>query len=449
MTSRANRDPRSSEPRRPGRFTAGIVTVLAFAVLGVLGAAAATGTFSTPPAPTASTEPSTPPPSPEEPEPSETSPAPEPTTDPPSLPATFTILAAGDVLPHTTVQRNAETGDGGWDFSPLWEPVTPWVQAADLALCHLEVPVAPTGTDPVGYPVFGAPPAIVADLADGGWDGCSTASNHSVDMGRAGLEQTLDALDAAGMGHVGTARTEAEAAQPQLYQLEREGQVVTVAHLSATYGTNGLPIPSDAPWSVQLIDVDQLNAQAAAARESGADLVLASVHCCEEYTDTPVPRQVEIAQDLAAGGQIDLLIGNHSHVPQPMEMLPGGPGGSGMWVAYSMGNFISNQDENCCRSQTGTGTLMWATVERPPEGPARVTGLEWTAVPGDRLGAQRIYAMPDLLTERVDAPLLTLSRTELERRQQQVLDVIGTQVPERTEPPVPTGAAPVVVPRPR
>lgn len=367
---------------------------------------------------------------------------------PPAEPVRFTILAAGDVLPHTTVQRNAET-EGGWDFGPLWEAVTPWVQAADLALCHLEIPVAPAGSAPSGYPLFGAPRELIADLARGGWDGCSTASNHSVDRGWDGLTQTLDLMDEAGLGHVGTARTETEALAPALYVLEREGRQVTVAHLAATFSTNGVPVPDEAPWSVQLIDTQQIVDQAAAARAAGADLVLASIHCCQEYTDAPVAQQVEIAQTLADSGQIDLLIGNHSHVPQPMELLPGGPQGAGMWVAYSMGNYISNQDAACCRPETGTGTLMWASVEVPPDAPARVTGLEWTAVPGDRLGAQRIYAMPDLLQGRLETPLLTLSREELERRQQRVLEVVGPQASERTEPPTPTGAPPVVVTRPR
>lgn len=435
--------------RRPGRAVLATLVFAVSALLGVVVAAVATSAWSTralpPTAPvTATTEPA-PSTSPEAGATTAAPPSSEPT--PEQVPVTFTILAAGDVLPHTTVQRNAETGDGGWDFTPLWEAVTPWVQGADLALCHLEVPVVPEGAAPSGYPVLGAPRELVANLGAAGWDGCSTGSNHSVDKGWDGLVATLDALDAAGMGHVGTARTEAEAAQPQLYQLEREGQVVTVAHLSATYSTNGLPVPSDAPWSVQIIDTEQIVAQAGAARAAGADLVLASIHCCEEYTDQPVERQVDIARALADSGQVDLVIGNHSHVPQPMERLEGGPGGEGMWVAYSMGNYISNQDANCCRPQTGTGTLMWANVEKPPGGPARVTGLEWTAVPGDRLGSQRIYAMPDLLEHRIEAPLLSLSREELLLRQQRVVDVIGDQAPERTSPPTPTGPAPVVVPR--
>ena len=190
-------------------------------------------------------------------------PTPTPTPDPD---AQFTIVAAGDVLPHLPVLSSARTAGGGYDFSPVLAGLDPWVQGADLALCHLEVPVAPPGTAPSGYPMFATPAEIAAALRAQGWDGCSTASNHSVDRGFKGVTATLDALDAAGLGHVGTARSAIEQSQPQLYRLGRAGQQITVAHIAAAYGTNGMPIDADKPWSVNLIDVPALVAQATAAR---------------------------------------------------------------------------------------------------------------------------------------------------------------------------------------
>jgi hypothetical protein len=182
-------------------------------------------------------------------------PTPTPTPDPN---AEFTIMAAGDVLPHLPVLSSARTAGGGYDFSPVLAGLDPWVQGADLALCHFEVPVASPGTAPSGYPMFATPAEIAAALRTQGWDGCSTASNHSVDRGFKGVTATLDALDAAGLGHVGTARSAIEQGQPQLCTLERPGQQITVAHIAAAYGTNGMPIDADKPWSVNLIDVPAL-----------------------------------------------------------------------------------------------------------------------------------------------------------------------------------------------
>lgn len=368
------------------------------------------------------------------------SPTPTPPPD-----AVFTLVAAGDVLLHEPVIANARTADGGYDFAPQLAPVRPWVAGADLALCHLETPVAPPGTGVSGYPMFGGPAEIAVSLARNGWDGCSTASNHSVDRGAEGVVATLDALDAAGLGHVGTARTVDEAALPQVYELTRAGQTIRVAHLSATYGTNGLPVPADRPWMVSLIDTAALTAQATAARASGADVVVASVHCCVEYVSEPTDVQRQIAQDLAASGVIDLVIGHHAHVPQPIEKLPGGPRGEGMWVAHGLGNFISNQDGACCSPRTDSGLLMLATFRKPLDGPVSVTGVEWTSVTVDRGGGHRVEPMSAILAG--SSTVGSLTAPDLATRHARVVEVVGTQAPERVTPPVATGPVPVVVVR--
>lgn len=370
-------------------------------------------------------------------------PSPTPTPTPTPVPdAEFTIVAAGDVLTHQPVNISARSDDG-YDFGPLLEPVRPWVDGADLALCHLEVPVAPEGTAPSGYPLFGAPRQIVADLAAQGWDGCSTASNHSVDRGMAGVVATLEAMDEAGLGHVGTARSELEGRSPQFYRLQQGPHTVRVAHLAVTYGTNGMPVPE--AWAVSLIDTDRIVADARAARAAGADIVAVSVHCCVEYTTTPTDEQVQIATDLAASGVVDLIIGHHAHVPQPIELLPGGPDGTGMWVAYGLGNFLSNQHTECCAPGADTGVLMTATVRASVDAPPRVIGVEWTGVTVDRAGGHRVHAIPDVLADGVGQ----LSGAELERRQARLVDVVDGPAPERTSPPSPAGAPVVALPRPR
>ncbi|WP_129336816.1 CapA family protein [Cellulomonas endophytica] len=388
--------------------------------------------------------------------PSATAPTPAPAPAPEPVPepdATVTIVAAGDVLPHEPVLASATAPDGTVDFSPLLAPLDPWVRGADLALCHLEVPVAPPGVAPTGYPLFGAPAALVGDLAQAGWDGCSTASNHAVDRGAAGVTATLDALDAAGLGHVGTARSAAEAALPQLYRVEDAGRTITVAHLAATYGTNGMPVA--APWSVDRIDVPALVAAAGAARAGGADLVVVSLHCCVEYRTEPAPEQRAAARELAGSGVVDLVLGHHAHVPQPVERLPGGVDGTGMWVAYGLGNLVSNQDAECCVPETSSGLLLTATVRATgadpatgtPAGPPRVVGVTWTGVTVDRHGGHRVHALADLT-----AGTPTLPVPEVQDRRARVAAAVGTTAPEATSPPDPfadgTRARVEAVPRP-
>ncbi len=362
-------------------------------------------------------------------------------TPPPE--ARFTLVAAGDVLTHGAVLDSARTA-AGHDFGPLLEPLDPWVRRADLALCHLEVPVAPDGTAPSGFPTFGAPRELVAALAVQGWDGCSTASNHTLDRGMAGLVATLDAFDVAGLGHAGTARTATEAAAPQVYRLERAGRTLTVAHLAATFDLNGYEPPADAPWAVTLLDADDLVRRAVDARAAGADLVVVSVHCCVEYVTAPSPRQVALAEDLAASGVVDLVIGHHAHVPQPVELLPGGPGGAGLWVAHGLGNLLSNQDAQCCVPETSNGVLVTAEVVQPADGPARVVSVGWTGTTVDRAGGHRVHALVDLPTAGS-----TLGAAEVADRAARVAAAVGPAAAQRTTPPSPTGPPPEVVPRPR
>lgn len=368
---------------------------------------------------------------------------PTPTPTPTPKPdAVFTLVAAGDVLTHESVNSAARAG-GSYDFASLFAPVQPFIAGADLALCHMEVPVAPPGSSPSGFPMFGAPPELVPGLAAAGWDGCSTASNHSVDRGAAGVTATLDAFDAAGLGHVGTARTAEEAAAPQIYTLYREGQFIRVAHIAATYGTNGLPVPADSPWMVQLIDTAGLIAQANAAREAGADVVVASIHCCVEYTSQPTARQEEIANELAASGAIDLLIGHHAHVPQPVVELPGGPRGEGMWVAYGLGNFISNQGPHAGLSaETQNGLMIIAHLRKPEDGPVTVDGVDWTAITVDRAAGHRVESLS--AAAATGSGTGTLSAAQVAERRALVAGVAGPAAPEATAPPTPTGNAVVV-----
>lgn len=425
----------ASDEGRPARGLYA-VAALAGAALGVAGTLTLGGSSpeaTVPPAGAASSTAATPVPSPA-----------TTTAEPPPAPATFTLLAAGDLLTHNPVVRSAG-GPHDADFSPLLAGLDAWVQGADLALCHLEVPVAPKGTVPTGYPLFGAPPGLVRDLDEQGWDGCSTASNHSVDRGYDGVTATIRRLAAAGMGFAGTARSAAQQEEPQRYVLTREGREITVAHLAAAYGLNGLPMPADAPWAVELIDADRLVRQARQARGEGADVVVVSLHAGVEYTETLTDQQEDVVRRLARSGEVDLVIGHHAHVPQRIDRVGKGPDGDGMWVAYGLGNLLSNQSADCCDVRTSNGVLLSATfTQDTPDDPTRVTDVRWTGTTVDIAGGHEALALPDALD---DPGATTLSAAELEAREGRVRDAVGDVAPERQEPPVTTGPEPEVLPR--
>ncbi|MFD8709882.1 CapA family protein [Streptomyces anulatus] len=257
-------------------------------------------------------------------------------------PRPFTLLAAGDVLPHSSVIDRAavDAGGAGYDFAPMLAGVAPVVSGADLAFCHMETVYGEEGGPYTGYPSFKSPPEVATALRTTGFDSCSTASNHTLDDGADGVRRTLDALDGAGIRHAGSARTAAEAARPTILPAGPGKGAAKVAHLAYTYGTNDIPLPADRPWTVNLTDEGRIIEEARAARRAGADVVVLSAHWGTEWQDEPDATQLELARRLTAsadGGRpdIDLIIGTHAHVPQAYEKV------NGTWVVYGMGDQIA------------------------------------------------------------------------------------------------------------
>ncbi|MFJ5547908.1 CapA family protein [Streptomyces sp. NPDC093225] len=255
----------------------------------------------------------------------------------------FTLVASGDVLPHPSViQRGqADAGGEGYDFRPMFAQVKPVVSASDLALCHMETVYGEEEGPFTGYPAFRSPPQFAEALKDAGYDGCSTASNHSLDDGADGIRRTLERFDRAGLKHAGTARTAAEAAVLTTYA----AGTAKVAHLAYTYDTNGYPMPDGQPWAVNLIKKDRILTDARTARAAGADVVLVSVHWGTEWQTEPDELQLSLARDLTAARtagrpDVDLVLGTHAHVPQAYEKV------NGTWVVYGMGDQVSGRMVN-------------------------------------------------------------------------------------------------------
>ncbi|MFE6711914.1 CapA family protein [Streptomyces sp. NPDC057695] len=290
----------------------------------------------------------------------------------PSAPAGFTLVASGDVLPHDSIIRRAaeDAGGDGYDFAPMLAGVKSVVSRADLALCHMETVYGEEGGPYTGYPAFKSPPEVAAALGATGYDSCSTASNHTLDDGAAGLGRTLDALDRAGVRHAGSARTAEEAARPTL--LKAGG--ATVAQLAYTYDTNGHPLPEGRPWAVQVLDERKVIADARAARAAGADVVVVSLHWGTEWQTEPDERQLALGRSLTAsrsGGRpdVDLILGTHAHVPQAYEKV------NGTWIVYGMGDQIAGDMINHEGAHDPRGNQ--GSIGRFTFGPPKTPGGRW------------------------------------------------------------------------
>lgn len=266
----------------------------------------------------------------------------------PAAPRTvrLTIGVAGDLLPHLPVVARARVlaGGRGYDFRPMLRPIRRWVRRNSLAFCHVETPL--TRATPAGFPMFNSPPALARAVKATGFDACSTASNHSLDRGQAGIGATRRALTRAGVRHTGSFSSRRQQRRPLL--LRARG--VKVALLAYTQMTNGIPLPH--PWSVNVASAGRILRDARRARRAGARVVIVNLHWGSEYQHTPDAFQTRLARRLSRSRAITAVVGQHVHVVQPIRRV------GRLWVVYGEGNLLSNQTGACCPAATQDGTLV-------------------------------------------------------------------------------------------
>ena len=326
----------------------------------------------------------------------------------------------GDVLVHSSIWRRAEryAGGKGYDFAPMFVTLGPLIADADLAVCHLEVPIAPDGEEPQSYPYYGAPKEVVAGLAAAGYDRCSTASNHSLDQGRAGIDATITALEQNGLTQSGMARS-AEEQRPKL--LEING--VKVAHLAYTRGYPLLDLPDDAPWLANNIIPENIIADAKSAREMGAQIVIVSLHWGTESRSEPTDTQRSIADAVTASGLVDLIIGHHTHVVQPIEQI------NGVWTVFGLGNSISNMPVGPYPPESQDGALVQVDFDVAPDGTVTV---HQPVVYPTWVDKGNTFAVLDVLSELAKPDLAARQRREMEISLERTKSVVGAYV--ATEP---------------
>ncbi|MFE0704747.1 CapA family protein [Streptomyces sp. NPDC058872] len=275
----------------------------------------------------------------------------------------FSVAAAGDVLIHPElVEQGAKDakrsgkGEAGLDFGPLMAGVRPVISKADLAICHMETPVGKPEGPFEGYPEFLVPPQILTTLKDVGYDTCSTASNHTYDHGLKAVRRTLDAMDKVGLGHTGSARTPEEAQKVNI----RDVKGVKVAHLSYSWESFLNPTPAKESWAFNRISTEEIKKAEVRARQQGAEVVILSLHWGLEHYNEPSVPQLELAERLTKETGINLVIGHHAHVVQPIQKL------NGTWVAYGLGNQVARHSSPT--GLTEEGVIGWFEFRETDDG---------------------------------------------------------------------------------
>lgn len=286
-----------------------------------------------------------------------------PTDEPENIPepspehvntVTSTLAVGGDIVMHTGLNGEA-MGDTGYDYVPIFGILKDFIASADYSVCSLVTTFA-EGANYTAYPLFKSPTDLAASIAQVGFNLVNTATSHCVDSFKDGIDYTLDTLDAAGLSHVGTYRTQEERdASGNRYMADING--INVAFLAYTCDTNSVPVAGfeyaasicalDYLGGGTKIDYDLMQADISSAREAGADIVFVFMSWGTEFATEPNEQQVEIADFLFENGA-DIIIGGHCRVPQRMELrtVKDAEGNERTgFICYSLGNMLSCQND--------------------------------------------------------------------------------------------------------
>ena len=296
----------------------------------------------------------------------------KPEPEPEIIITTATISAVGDLMVHTWQMRDAydkETGE--YDFSNDFEMITKYLEPSDFRIGNLETVF---GGKDIGYsdfPMFNTPDSFGQAIKEAGFDLLTTANNHSLDKKEAGLLRTLDILDELGIDHVGTYRSQEERDNFVIKNING----INVAFLSYTYGTNGLPVPQGKDYLINLMNRDLIRADLEAVKALESDVIIVMPHMGNEYELAPKQVFIDWIDHMVECGA-DIVLASHPHVLQPMEIrdhVNENGESRKVFVAYSLGNFISSQRT----VPRDTGIIVNITLSKTGDEQAQIDMVEY------------------------------------------------------------------------
>ena len=266
----------------------------------------------------------------------------------------LTFIFIGDIMGREAQIKSAfDTKNGKYNYERVFKKVTDIIKNADFAIANLEVTLS--GKPYTGYPQFSSPDALAVACKNNGIDVLVTANNHSCDKGKKGILRTIKVLDSLEIYHTGTFSDSLDRENNNLLILDKNN--IKVGLLNYTYGTNGLPTPK--PAFVNRIDTLAMLIDIQKSKASFLDKLIVITHWGNQYQSHPSKSQIKLAEFLFKNG-VDIIIGSHPHVLQKMEYLPKNKETNERLIAYSLGNFVSNQRD---RKRDG-GAMLELTLSK-------------------------------------------------------------------------------------
>lgn len=345
-------------------------------------------------------------------------------------PINFTMTAIGDTLCHNTQYWDAyNSSTKQYDFSYVYDDIKDYTSSADITIGSLETTFAGEDRGYSNYPVFNSPDSLATGLKDIGVDVISLAGNHALDYGYSGICRTIDVLDNVGISHLGTYKS----AEDQDKILIKDVKGVKIAFINYTYGTNGIPVPSDKPYCLNLIDKDLISKQIKQAKEQNVDMIVACMHWGTEYKTSANDEQKELADFLFKSG-VDIILGNHPHVIEPMEKktitLDDGST-KDVFVVYALGNFTADQRAEITRDSA----ILNLDITKDSDGKILINKVSYVPIYMYKNSAAKVHKFKILDIEKSianfdsgDTSIGSSVYSNLKVQLQKIRDILGDEI---------------------
>ena len=345
-------------------------------------------------------------------------------------PINFTMTAIGDTLCHNTQYWDAyNSSTKQYDFSYVYDNIKDYTSSADITIGSLETTFAGEDRGYSNYPVFNSPDSLATGLKDIGVDVISLAGNHALDYGYSGICRTIDVLDNVGISHLGTYKS----AEDQDKILIKDVKGVKIAFINYTYGTNGIPVPSDKPYCLNLIDKDLISKQIKQAKQQNVDMIVACMHWGTEYKTSANDEQKELADFLFKSG-VDIILGNHPHVLEPMEKktitLDDGST-KDVFVVYALGNFTADQRAEITRDSA----ILNLDITKDSDGKILINKVSYVPIYMYKNSAAKVHKFKILDIEKSianfdsgDTSIGSSVYSNLKVQLQKIRDILGDEI---------------------
>ena len=277
------------------------------------------------------------------------------------------ILAAGDVMVHSPqLKAQYDSSTKTYNFDNNFKYVKKYIEKADYSLANLETTLAGNDVYPYSsYPMFNSPDELADSLKNAGFDLLSTINNHSYDKSDLGVSRTLKTLKEKGFDTVGTRENESDDDF-----LIKEINNIKVGFTSYSYGDikdgikylNGIKVSKESGDKMNVFDASNVDnafdtISTTLDKMKDTDIQVAILHWGVEYTRDEIDFQNKLAQKLCDAG-VDIIIGSHPHVVEPVETIKSTDGKNECVVVYSLGNYISNQRRETVGAYSEDGLMV-------------------------------------------------------------------------------------------